>query len=492
LTAVPDSGTRAAQRVALSAVALVGARAVQFILSMVVTVALVRHFGPSDYGDYIFVVSLTGALVLFSDFGLMKVAVGEITREPEAEPAILGTVMLARLAIAAVIALGAQLFLATIGTRETVRVAVAIASAWFASEALLTTLALFQVRLAMQFEALTSLISNLAQVIGALWLIQHGGTVHQIVALPALGSLLAAATAAGIARARYHASVRVDLHRLPRLLVSALPVGITVGIAMVSLKLGGVILGVMATPEDVGLYGAASKLIEYLVIGTAIMLNPAYPLLVRWYLGDPERFRLLYVRMATAIMVLMLPVPITFAFTADWLVALLYPPEFAGSASGFQILSIALALLVLNAWHGFVLLAARRQQLTLAYDAAALVANLVLNLVLIPRLGYLGAAWAALGASVFAASCAIFAVARVGAQFQRTPLVRVGLALVTFTAALWAGLAGGLPVIAAVGVASLTYAFALQSLRIVDVKSVRALLPGPRAVAPRVPELEVL
>jgi O-antigen/teichoic acid export membrane protein len=492
LTAVPDSGTPQAQRVALSAVALIGARAIQFVLSMAITVALVRYLGPGDYGDYIFVVSLTGVLVLFCDFGLMKVAVGEITREPAAEPAIVGTVMLARLGIAVLIALGVQLFLAAVGARETVRIGVAIASAWFASEALLTTLVLFQVRIAMQFEALTSLISNLIQVIGAVWLIRHGGTVNQIVVLPALGGFVAAAVAAGIVRARYQATLRVDLHRLPQLLLAAVPIGITVAIAVVSLKLGGVLLGVMATPEDVGLYGAASKLIEYLVVGAAIMLNPAYPLLVRWYIGDHARFRMLYERIATAILVLMLPIPITLAFTAGWLVALLYPPEFANAAAAFQILSAALALLVLNAWHGFVLLAARRQQLTMGYDAAALMTNVVLNLVLIPRLGYLGAAWGALGAASIAAVCAIFAVARVGAHFEQTPLARVGGALLIFTAALWGLLTAGLPVITALGVASLTYGLALQILQIVDVKSLRGLLPGGPTVASRLPEPKLL
>src|SRR5687768_15315661 len=176
------SGTGSAQRFALGAGALISARAIQFALSMVVTIALVRYLGPGDYGDYIFVVSLTGALVVLCDFGLLKVAVGEITREPEAEDSIIGTVILARLVIAALVAGGAQLFLAGISARETVRIAVLIASAWFVSEALLSIVVLFQVRLAMQFEALASLISNLVQAGGAMWLLLNHGTIHQIVA----------------------------------------------------------------------------------------------------------------------------------------------------------------------------------------------------------------------------------------------------------------------------------------------------------------------
>jgi O-antigen/teichoic acid export membrane protein len=491
LTGVPMSGTGSAQRFALGAGALISARAIQFALSMVVTIALVRYLGPGDYGDYIFVVSLTGALVVLCDFGLLKVAVGEITREPEAQDSIIGTVILARLVIAALVAGGAQLFLAGISARETVRIAVLIASAWFVSEALLSIVVLFQVRLAMQFEALASLISNLVQAGGAMWLLLNHGTIHQIVALPAIGGFVAASVAGLVARKRYGAGVRVDVRRLKRLLAVAVPVGLTTAIGFLGLKLGGVLLGVMASPEDVGLYGAASRLLEYVVIAAAIVLNPAYPLLVRWHLTDPERGRQLYERVVTGVLIAALPIPLALAFFADRLVAVLYPPEFAASAVVFQVLGVALFLLVLNVWHAFVLLAAQRQRLILAYDAAALAANVGLNLLLIPQLGYLGAAWAALGASSVTAVCAIAAATRVGARFDHAPLARIALAGIAFAAAVWIGRAGGVSDLASLLVASLAYGGVVLATRAVDWRAVRALAPMKHEVSLPAPQLEL-
>jgi O-antigen/teichoic acid export membrane protein len=476
----------------VSAVALLAARAFQFALTLVVTVALVRYLGPAAYGDYVFVLSLTGALVVLSDFGLMKVAVREIAQGAAREPEVVGTAMLSRLIFGSVLAAVAQVALVVMGARDDVRVAVVVASTWFLTEALLMVVVFFHVRIAMQFEALTSVVAYLVQTAGVFWLIAHGGTVPQIVALPAVGGLVAAILGATIARVRYGATLRLDLCLAPRLVLAGIPIGITVALAFVNFKLDAVLLGVMATPEQVGLYGAASKPVEYLTIAAAIVMNPVFPALARWHQEDHRQFIRAYEHVLRVLAAIAMPIPIALVFLAAPLIALLFPPEFAGSAAALQLLGAAFSLMLVTAWHSFVLLAAGRQRLTLMYDAAALVVNVALNLLLIPRFGYMGTAWAAVGTSAVASVWSVLAAARVGARFDRIPVFRIATASAAFGVALWALHAANVAALLSALAAGMVYGVALLALRVIAWDDYRFLVPGQRDLRSPVPQLEVL
>lgn len=491
MTVALESGSRAARSVAVSALALLGARIIQFVLSLVVTVALVRYLGPSAYGDYVFVLALIGILVVLGDFGLTKVAVREIARGAS-EAAVVGTTLVLRLVLGAALAGVAQLVLAAMGARDELRVAAAIASTWLLTEPLLAIAIVYQVRIAMHYEALMTLVAYGVQTAGVLWLIASGGTVHQIVALPALGGLAAAVLGATIARVRYGAGLRLDLQLAPRLVLAGLPIGITVALAFINLKLDSVLLGMLASARDVGLYGAAAKPIEYLTVAATVIMNPVYPLLARWHHEDRTRFAWLYGRMATLLAAIALPVPVALLFLAHPLIAAIFSEEFAGSAAALQLLGVALALTLITAWHGFTLLAAGRQNLTLAYDTVALVACVGLNLLLVPRLGYLGTAWAAVGTSVLALACSTLATARVGARLERAPLARVALAGAGFGALLWGLGALGAGALASLLIAGAGYGVALVGSGVFPWREVRALLPMGGAVGRQIPEPEVL
>jgi O-antigen/teichoic acid export membrane protein len=492
LSDVPVSGTPVARSVALSAGALLAARAVQFFLNLVVTIALIRYLGPSAYGDYVFVLSFIGALVVLSDFGLIKVAVREIAHGTAKEPEVVGTAIASRLVLGALLAVVVQVALVVMGARDEIRVAMAVASTWFVTEALLTIVVFFQVRIAMQFEALMSLVAYGVQTVGALWLISHGGTMTEIVVLPAVGGLVAAILGASIARARYDATLRLDLGLAPRLVLAGIPVGITVALAFVNFKLDGVMLGIMATPDQVGLYGAASKPIEYLTIASAVVLNSAFPLLARWHHEDRDLFVRAYDGVVRLLLAVAMPIPIALAFLAGPLIGALFPPEFAGSAVALQLLGIAFGFMLITAWHSFVLLAAGRQRLTLVYDAAALAVSIVLNLILIPRMGYLGTAWAAVGTSAVASAWAAIAASSIGARIDRAPLVRIAVASSAFGVALWALLAGGVASLAAAPAAFLAYAGVLLLFRVIDWDQYRSLFSGSPALTGPVSRMEAL
>jgi O-antigen/teichoic acid export membrane protein len=300
----------------------------------------------------------------------------------------------------------------------------------FLIDAVLTVVAVFQVQLAMQYEAVVTIVIqalDTAIILGLIWL--RAGLLV-IVASPVVSGCVGLIVAYLLVRRRFAISLSVEAGRVRQLLVDAAPVGLTTMIVVLYVKTDAVILGVLATSTDVGLFAAAYKPIEYALLALVLPINVLFPLLSRWHGLDGRLFRLVYWRGAAALLALTLPLVVVIFVATEPIVSTLYPSGFAPAAVPLRILALALPLMVLSAWQGFALLAGGHQRITVAYDSAALVLNVGLNLVLIPKLGYMGAALSALFTSLFVAVCAWTAATRrldVRAEPDRR-LIRVVLA----------------------------------------------------------------
>ncbi|HET8568500.1 MAG TPA: flippase [Candidatus Limnocylindria bacterium] len=470
---------------ALSAGSQGAAKLVHFTLNVVASLVLIRALGPAGFGDYVFVISFAALFGLLAEFGLSKVALREMAREPDAGSAILGTAIVARLGLAVVAAVTAQAVLAVLGVAPSIRVAVAIASLVFVTDALLSVVAVFQVRMAMQYEALVTVVAQAIDTTIIVVLVASGAGLYALVASPVVSGAVGVALAVWLARSRFGATASFDAGRLPRLVSSALPVGLTVMLAVIYLKIDGVLLGVLSSPDQVGIYGSAYRPIEYLLLASAIVVNTLFPLLARWFAADRPRFDALYRRGSEALLVLVVPVPIFVALLAEPLVRALYGEAFASAAASLRILAVALVFMIVSAWQGFVLLAAGRQRVTLAYDAIGLGVNVALNVVLIVRFGHLGAASAALVTAVVVNLCSL-ASARwlVGVSMDPRRTARIlganallGLVLIAVSAA-------GASVVVAAAVGAVAYPSVLFAAGVVRLGELKLLLPS-RDVAAR-------
>ncbi len=241
--AAQQSDRRIASAMALSAVAQLGAKAVHLLLNIIASLALIRYLGPASYGDYVFVFSLSALFGLVSDFGLAKVALREMVRDPVAAPSLLGTAIAARLALAAVSAVLAQGALAAIGARDEVRLAVAVSSLVFVTDALFSIAVVFQARLAMQYEALVSVAAQAVDTALIFWMISTGAGLLQFVAVPVASGGIAVVLAAALVRGRFRTTLGFDAKRLPYLLKESLPVGVTLFLAVAYLIFNRVLSG---------------------------------------------------------------------------------------------------------------------------------------------------------------------------------------------------------------------------------------------------------
>jgi O-antigen/teichoic acid export membrane protein len=141
-------------------------------------------------------------------------------------------------------------------------------------------------------------------------------------------------------------------------------------------------------------YAAAYKPIESLLFVPITFLSIVFPVLSVYHRDRPGDMLDAVSRFYKGLLLMGWPISVGIFVLAGPLTALLLGPGFGPSEPALRILSIALGIAFVN--NAFIgALNASDRQLSFTWAAGwSLVANVVLNLTLIPLFGYIGASWA--------------------------------------------------------------------------------------------------
>lgn len=160
----------------------------------------------------------------------------------------------------------------------------------------------------------------------------------------------------------------------------------------------------LATPVALGLYAAAYRVIEALLLVPRSVVGVTYPAasaawregtLTRGLLSRPGRMLALVSLAAAGGLWALAPETMTFLFGRP----------FVDGAAALRVLALALPVLFLNQYLGMLLPATHRQNAWVSLLGAALIVNVIANLALIPRFGIAGAAGATLVSECFTLVC---------------------------------------------------------------------------------------
>jgi O-antigen/teichoic acid export membrane protein len=433
--------------VVVSATTQGAARFLNLALNVASTLIIIRYLSPSSYGNYVLVLTVSMLMGLMADFGLSKLATREVSRDLNSEDEVLGTILLARLCLAVVCIGLLQLVLFGLGVSATLHEAGLIASLLYLGNALMVSTVAFYVRIKQQYEAAIQVFMEVFETGYLIVLVVRRASLAWLFIPPTVATLLGGVVAVLLVRRRFGVRFRLAVSRIPSLLREALPLGPALMISVCYLKLDALMLVVLRTPREVGLYGSAYQPIEYVFLASAVVINVVFPLVAAAYaVGDRERFSQLYRRGAETLVAAMVTVPVMLSLIAVPLVDRVYGSAYRGAARPLQLLAVALVLMTLSAWQAFVLLGGGQQRITLIYDLGALVVAAVGCLILIRAYGMDGAALATLCTAVFVLICSTVAVRRhFKVRLAIAPITRILAAAAALWVTLWIVRRAGAP-----------------------------------------------
>jgi O-antigen/teichoic acid export membrane protein len=235
-----------------------------------------------------------------------------------------------------------------------------------------------------------------------------------------LGALLSAAGGFGLLRRRYgqadlaSQSMPARNHeRLRATLREALPLWLSGLLAMLYFRSDIIFVHYLAGEAEVGAYAAAYRIFEGAMLFPAAVMAVAFPRLARARHVEGSATRL-ELRLGCLLLTSGVLVAAALWLLDDRIVLLLLGKTFARSALTLRVLALVVPVLFVNYSLTSFVLARGRERRFVGVLATMLVLNVLLNVLLVPRLGGMGAAWATLATEIalLAACVALLASGR--------------------------------------------------------------------------------
>ncbi|MBN2200417.1 flippase [bacterium] len=445
----------------------------QMIMALVLFKTATVGLGESGFGVYTLAMTLMYFVLLFDDFGVTTLVTRDIARRPaESRPVLAGAMGLKLLLIPVSFAfLGVYTALARPDS-VTCRVIWIVAVYGISSSFTQLVFAVFRGHERMQYETLTVLVEKtLSTVLCVAAVRLRLGLVPFALAF-ALAGAVSLGLSLLILRRRFHpADVRMDVRGSGRLFRDSLPFGLALFVTYSYGQLSVPILRQMRGDAAVGLYGAAQKLMSFTNLIPMIFATAFFPRLSA-VSADREETSRVFTLGLKALFMIAVPLVPGVLLTADRLILLLADERYAASSSALRVLAFAAALNFFNVFLASLYNAVNRQRLFLGFEAAALAVNVAVNIALISRFSFVGAAWATLitEACMFlpAMGWALARLVRI-TEWAVWPRALAATGVMT----LFLAAVPGLTVLAAVPAAAAVYAASLLAFRAVSLSEIR-------------------
>jgi O-antigen/teichoic acid export membrane protein len=193
-------------------------------------------------------------------------------------------------------------------------------------------------------------------------------------------------------RKYYNVSLQTDMTYWRTTMRKALPMFVIITLNIVYFQIDKLMLSVMDSQTAVGYYGAAYKILEILVTFPGMFVGLLVPLMTKHYLYAPENFQNVIDKAFNILYSLAIPVGVGGIILAEPIVLLISGDDFLPSQWALKVLFVAVSFIFVSNMFGHILISTKYQDPSMAASILGAVANIVLNLFLIPMYSFIGAA----------------------------------------------------------------------------------------------------
>lgn len=473
-------GAARPRSIAANSASLAIAQALVKLLGFAVVFVLTRAVSVEAYGRYAFAFAFAAMFLPLADPGADFHATRMVSREPDRAGEYLGTSLLLKSLLLPLLVIASLGVAWATGHRgeSLALVALAVLAGWLVVMCG-SYLAVLRALRRMEVEAWFLIVTRVAAFALALAALALHGGVLAVGAMQVVAGLLGVPIVL-VAASRFAVAPRL---RAPgalvrEMLAGGLPFAATAVLVMVYFRIDVLMVSQMRGERSVGLYGAGTNVLFAALIASQVLVSALFPVIARERsLAEPAA-RAVSRRAMTLSLLMSLPFAVGAWLVPGPVLVLLFGAEYAGAARSFTWLIATLPVLFVTNLVGNALGAVGRQRAVLVIAGVNVLVNVGLNLVLIPRLDYAGAALATLLTELGALAMFAFVLrGDLAAMFVGRDVAALVFANAVLAGVVW--LARGWPVLATIGVGAAAYLAVALALRLVRADDLRALRPAP-------------
>lgn len=476
----PDSvGRRLARNTVFSAVGE-GSNLLLFLLGFLAA----RHLAPAAFGVYSAAFAFVGLFRILPDFGMSYASTLATSRDRSRASALFGN-LLGFQAVLSVLTLVLCLAIGRLRYNGLLWTAVLVLSFDLILKSVKSTLRwLLKSHERFGAEAVSLLLERgLLLALGTASLLAGRGVVGFVLVFALVRAIDTAGLLVWVQRRVLPLRPAFDLGVWWDLFRKGLPFAYAGAMITMFFQIDAVMLERMRGVEAVGWYRAPVLVLEGLTLIPRIFGYALIPTMAALHPHAPAGVTALYRRGVKYLLLVGLPIAAFGVIAAEPFVRFLFGADYGRSVEAARILIPAAAFMFLSNFGETALACIDRWRTIVVVSTACLILNIALNLILIPRSGHLGAAWATLATEGAYFAATAVALWLFGHRISwLSVLARPALATAVFAGALWGTL--GLGLIPAALVACAGFAAATVVLGVWDPKEtdlLRSLLRGAAA-----------
>jgi O-antigen/teichoic acid export membrane protein len=363
-------------------------------LAILFTISAARYLGDRDYGHYSLAYFFAGLITIFSDMGLSTVLIRDVSRDHTLLPRYTGNIFSLKIILSLALLILGPGILFLIGYPKELTLMILLSLIYLLCNYILDFFVAITNSLEkMEYELLIKgLYKSLVVAVPIIFLWLGYGLWGFFFAL--VGAYVLSCLMSGwiIWKKMTPLGFRYDPGLWKQLLRSALPIGISGLFMTVYARIDMVMLSFFgASPAEIGWYSVPVKVVEMFTLFPFLVMAGLLPIFSTLTATDREALRRTYERALIYLSMVSIPLVLTTVVLSDSWLVFFFGPAFVKSVPALKILIWVVPFTFLNYVLINTLIALDQGKMIAWGSGLAVLFNISVNVLVLPKYGYLGA-----------------------------------------------------------------------------------------------------
>jgi O-antigen/teichoic acid export membrane protein len=402
------------RKVAYNTAAQFIGKIVGLAIALVTTAILFRFLGVEGVGKYTTAFSFVAFFTLFSDVGLNWTLLRELSINEDKDK-IFKNIFTLRFFLGIIVYAFAAATIWLFNYPPDVKLAVGVLSGAIFFQSLVSAGVQVYLNFYRMDIAVLAEVAGKALILLGVYIVSiKGGSLSMVMFAYGLGCLLNFIIIWVFAGKFVKTGFSFDFAYWKKALRMAIPIGITLVFGFIYYKVDSIMLSLMKSMTDVGIYGAAYKILEVLQMFPSLFLGASFSLVTQYVNNRDERIHSAFQKEFDFLTLIGVPIVIGTFILARQIIAFIGGPEgfttsstvsvfgiAATSVTSLRILIFSVGFNFITLLYSFMIVSLGKQKQMIWPTLIFAFFNIGLNLLLIPKYSYIGASFATLLTEAF-------------------------------------------------------------------------------------------
>lgn len=368
------------------------------LVSFFIGAWIARYLGPENYGTISYTIAFVGIFGFISNLGVDSIVNRELIKYPEKTNSFMGTGFIMKLSG------GLLAFLLTIvcslysNTSHTLNILIALYATTLFIQSYNIISIFFQARVQSKYNVQSQIFGIIISSILKIILILTGGGIYWLIIIYIFDIIW---QILGYVIIYNKQGFRINQWQFDKTLAKTLikdswPLILSSAASYIYLRIDQVMIGQIMDIKTVGLYAAAVKISEIIYFIPAIICTSLFPAIINAKETNEELYKKRLHHLYWLMLISAFLISLLISLSAKWIINLLFGSAYYPAASILAIYTWSSIGLFLGTAINQYLMAENMTRFIFITNLIAMVINIVLNFILIPKIGMSGAAIATL------------------------------------------------------------------------------------------------